>query len=493
MDKNYTTYSYEDGYGYGDYVDPYSSQANSNSYEYQASLFDVNTIFRDMKQDDCIIDPSIRSYLSDKVLRLVKKSIKGDCFMEDKHILDIFKYFYKAYSHIVNVTPNDYHWHYLLSKMDNWLLKTITDSRVLYSVLTTIAICKKFNTILQKFQTDVCQTQWALRDFVSKEGLWEAVKDSFDGKSFMPYYCGGDDEKNERDTIKNLTLQLKDKLEKGIQSGIRQAKKDIDKYREFMGNSVGDTIAELDYIDVYLDPAIMKAVAVSGKSINKFVDKVIDSSTESLGGVPKVYQESIFEAEEIDEIEGIENLIHPALYRDLFVKTTKYHMNFDVYLDDSASMTGTCSLGNNKSIRQRLLVRFIALKLHKLGMLRDIYLFDQSLRKINFANLLTARLGGGTDFTQIIKNIKKIGRPGIIITDGHASMNEFSEKAYMINISGVGGYCSSLYNKSVPLAKMVAKNKYVYWDDGKFYHSKIVEHNGSYDSKYYYIEQGRKF
>ena len=493
MDQHWTTYSYEDGYGYGDYHNPHGSQANQESYEYQASLFDVNTIFRDITQDECIIDPPVRSWLSEKVLRLVKKSIKGDFLMQDKHVLDIFKYFYKAYSHTVNVTPDDYHWHYLLSKMDNWLLKTITDSRVLYSVLTTIAICKKFNNVLQKFQNDCTNVQWALKEFVNCDGLWEAIKASFEGKSFMPYYCGGGDEANMRDHIKNLTLDLKNKLEKGVQSGIRQAKKDIDKYREFMGKSAGESSAELDYIEVYLDPDILRAVTVSGKSINKFVDKIIDSSTESLGGVPKVYQESIFEAEEIDEIEGIENLIHPALYRDLFVKTTKYHMNFDVYLDDSGSMTSTCSLGSGNNIKQRLLVRFIALKLHKLGMLRDIYIFDTRMEKVSFNNLLTARMGGGTDFTQIVQNIKKTGRPGIIITDGHASMQEFSEKAYMINISGGGGYCGSIDDKAAPLAKMVRQNKYVYWDSGKFYHSKIVEHPGSYDHKYYYIEEGKQF
>jgi hypothetical protein len=489
MDKKWTTYNYEEGYG--DYIDPYSSKANLNSYEYQASLFDVDTIFRDAKQDDCILDPPIRSYLSAKVLRIVKKSIKGECLMQDKHILDIFKYFYKAYSHTVSITPDDYHWHYLLSKMDNWLLKTITDSRVLYSLLTTIAICKKFNNILQKFQSDVQGISYALRECVKEEGVWEAVKDSFDGKSFMPYYCGGNDEDDGGEKLKKLTLDLKDKLQKGIQSGIRQAKKDIDNYREFMGKTAGDNSQELDYLDIYLDPEIVKAVSVSGKSINKFVDKVIDSSTESLGGVPKSYQESIFEAEEITDIEGIENLIHPALYNDLFVKTTKYHMNFDVYLDDSGSMNGNCLIGNGKSIKQRLLVRFIALKLQKLGMLRDVYLFDSGIKKINFTELLSARLGGGTDFTQLIVNIKKTGRPGIILTDGSANMNQHSEKAYMINISSYHG--QRVWDLNNAIAKMVKKGKYVYWDNGNFYKAKFETHDDYGGNPYTSIIKGSKF
>lgn len=490
MDKGWTTYNYEDGYGYGDYKDPYSSQANQDSYEYQASLFDVSTIFRDMTQDECIIDPPIRSYLSEKVLRLVRKSIKGEFLMQDKHVLDIFKYFYNAYTHTVNVTPDEYHWHYLLSKMDNWLLKTITNSRVLYSALTTIAICKKFNNVLQKFSNDMMNKRYSLQEFVKNEmQLWDAVTSSFERKSILPYFCGEDEL---RDFIKNKTLELKDKLEKSIQSGIRQAKQDIDKYREFMGKSAGDASAELDYIEVYLDPQVIRAVAVSGKSINKFVDKVIDTSTESLGGVPKSYQESIFECEEIDEVEGIENLIHPALYRDLFAKTIKHHMNFDVYLDDSGSMNNTCYLENSKSIKQRLLVRFIALKLHKLGMLRDIYLFDTRLKKIPLQDLLTARMGGGTDFTQLIQNIKKTGRPGIIITDGHARMDEFSEKAYMINICG--HYSSGhITEKLEPMGKMVSKGKYVYWDSSSFYKSKLVSYDGYDNDSYYRIEQAKKF
>jgi len=482
----YTHYSFEKGYH-----NPYSEKADPYSYEYQASLFDVQTIFHDIRQEDCIIDPPVRSWMSDKVLRLVKKSIKGDCFMQDQHILDIFKYFYNAYTHRVNVTPEQYHWHYLLSKMDNWLLKTITNSRLLYSVLTTIAICKKFNSVLQKFSGDIKNSGWELKDFVNNvEGIWNSIKSSFDKESIVPYYCGGDDEDTTGEYIKMLTLDLKSKLEKSVQSGIRQAKKDIDNYREFMGNSAGESSAELDYMEVYLDPSITKAVAVSGKAINKFVDKVIDSSTESLGGVPKIYQENIFEAEEIDEIEGIENLVHPALYNDLFVKTTKYHMNFDVYLDDSGSMNGNTYVGNGKPIKTRLLVRFIALKLQKLGMLRDIYIFDSNLKKVPFADLLTARLGGGTDFTQLIENIQKTGRPGIIITDGHANMNTHSEKAYMINISYDG---MRLWDKQFAMKKMVKAGKYVYWDDGNFYRSKLTQESGYNNEMYCVIKQGKKF
>ena len=94
---------------------------------------------------------------------------------------------------------------------------------------------------------------------------------------------------------------------------MRQAKKDIDKYREFSGNSAGDSEADLDYLSVYLDPKIIKAISVSGNSINKFVTKIIDTSVETLGGVAKTYQESIFDADDIQDVEGLENLIHPAL------------------------------------------------------------------------------------------------------------------------------------------------------------------------------------
>ena len=487
----HTHYSFERGYH-----NPYSGKADPSSYEYQASLFDVQTIFQDMRQEDCIIDPPIRSWMSDKVLRLVKNGVTGkggstQFLMKDHHVLDIFKYFYQAYDHTVNVEPENYHWHYLLSKMDNWLLKTITDTRLLYSVLTTIAICKKFNNVLNKFNRDVENMSWQARDSYD---IWQAIKDSFDGKTAFPYWMGDEDTYNK---LGELTKDLKNLLEKSIQSGLRQAKKDIDKYREFMGNSAGDSSAELDYMEVYLDPEIISAVNVSGNSINKFVDKIIDTSTESLGGVPKHYQESIFEAEEIDDIEGIENLIHPALYRDLFVKTTKYHMNFDVYLDDSGSMTGYAYLGNGKRVRQRILVRFIALKLKKLGILRDVYIFDSTLKKIEFSKLLTARLGGGTDFTQLINNIKKTGRPGIIITDGHASMGSHSDKAFMINISGAHNYGPSVNSSDCPMAKMVKDNKYVYWNNGKFYHSILEPRSystlGETDVLYYNVLQGKSF
>ena len=157
-----THYSFEKGFH-----NPYSENADPYSYEYQASLFDVQTIFKDEKQEGCIIDPPIRSYLSSKVLRIVKDACTGSSrgqakplHLSSNYILDIFKYFYQAYQHTVNVTPDLYHWHYLLTRMDNWLLKTITDSRVLYSTLATIAICKKLNDLLHKTSDKINSIDW---------------------------------------------------------------------------------------------------------------------------------------------------------------------------------------------------------------------------------------------------------------------------------------------------------------------------------------------
>ena len=488
MDE-YTHYSFEKGYH-----NPYSDNADPLSYEYQASLFDVQSIFKDEKQEGCIIDPPIRSYLSQKVLTIVDQHCSTThyhkCLLSPHYVLDIFKYFYQAYDHLLNVTPEKYHWHYLLTKMDNWLLKTITDSRVLYSVLATCAIVKKIDNVLRNAQKKIGNIEW---QFQSVEVNWmDVLMSSMEGKTHDRFkYYAGDPE--QREGIMDVLKSIPSNVEKAIQSGLRQAKKDIDKYREFSGNSAGDSEADLDYLSVYLDPKIIKAISVSGNSINKFVTKIIDTSVETLGGVAKTYQESIFDADDIQDVEGLENLIHPALYKELYVKTTKYHMNFDVYLDDSGSMTGRSYLKDGSSITSRILVRFIAIKMRHLGILKDTYIFDSRIEKVSFDNLLSARLGGGTDFTPIVENVIKNNRPAIVITDGQGSMRCYSDKVFFININT--GWWGSIYDgKKSFLAKTVSEGKYALWDKGDFYQAKLEPRATSYDKdvSYYDITPGKK-
>ena len=58
--------------------------------------------------------------------------------------------------------------------------------------------------------------------------------------------------------------------------------------------------------------------------------------------------DSIFDADDVHEISNIENFSHLALFHELDVETSKYFLNFDIFIDDSGSMTCSYSFNNKR-------------------------------------------------------------------------------------------------------------------------------------------------
>ena len=117
----------------------------------------------------------------------------------------------------------------------------------------------------------------------------------------------------------------------------------------------------------------------------------------------------------------------------------------DLYLDCSGSMSSQRSF-EGSSLRMIDLVKGIAMVLYRMGMIENLYFFDGSLYKIDNINeisILSFSRSGGTDFNNVVNQIKKHGNNSVIITDGYDSCEEYTDKAFWI---GVGGTEFSSYH-----------------------------------------------
>jgi hypothetical protein len=108
-------------------------------------------------------------------------------------------------------------------------------------------------------------------------------------------------------------------------------------------------------------------VALNGEALAKFVKFVINKAVSYSTGKRYTVEESIFDADDIEDISNIENLSHFALLNDLSVMENRYIMNFDIFIDDSGSMGCHYNL-NGKRIELRHLARMIAFKMHAMKM-----------------------------------------------------------------------------------------------------------------------------
>ena len=224
----------------------------------------------------------------------------------------------------------------------------------------------------------------------------------------------------------------------------------------------GNDAASIEMIDMLIDPRLSQLINIKQTNIREFLKTTIDRATESTTGKATIIEESIFDSENIDDLINIENFAHVALYDDLTTRTKKYHVSFDVYIDDSGSMDSSFRL-EDVSVTYRNLARMLAFKLLDMQLLRDCYLFshENTLTKINNEHLFSAHIGGGTDIAQCIYNAEKIGRPAIIVTDG---WDRIPEECYYKDCFILILDCSAT---DISFKKF-AENKQILFYDGEF-------------------------
>ena len=358
-------------------------------------------------------------------------------------VTDAFKTFYNGINKL-KITPDKYWWHYLMTKMNNHLMKLVTKGNKGYSYIAMRAIMERIIKLFNEMTDD-------------------------DQKEMID---------NANEAIAQGGIPNLEGLEKAIQLGLNKARKDIKNAEENFGKNAGKGLKDdLDMCDIAIDPKVSKALSVNRHEINKFVKHVADRAIEATYGVPEVIEESFFDSDtaDVDDIINMEDFSHAALLSDVSVRRKRYSINFDIYLDDSGSMNSTINVGG-KYIKMSTLARILGLKLHLMGLVKDIYLFSCDIRKVTIGELFKVRWGGGTNIEACIANAKKENKASIIITDGWDSINTYFNKCYFV---GLG-----LRQTSGDFSRYSETGKYHFYDDGKFLESRVKEETAYDNTKY---------
>ena len=362
-------------------------------------------------------------------------------------IMDAFNHWYQD-SKNYDIQPDKYWWHSLLQKVDNHLLQFATNGKAGFSYAAAAQIIEVINKLFKEYGDDLKDK---IKDYNKALKNGEPAPD-------------GDFEK---------------KLDSCANSAKNKIRKDIDKMEKASKTAgKGNGATDVEMIDMLTDPRLSKLIDIKQSNLKEFLKTTIDRATQATSGKATIIEESLFDSESIDDLVNIENFAHVALFDDLTTRTKKYHVSFDVYIDDSGSMDSHFRLGgwDGPSVTYRNISRMLAFKLLDMQLLRDTYLFSHSdtLTKIKNEHLFSAHIGGGTDIAQCIYQAKKVGRPAIIVTDGWDRIPEdcYYKDCFILILD-----C----NQTDESFSKFAKNKQIIFYDGEF--SDAVIADGRYGDK----------
>ena len=370
--------------------------------------------------------------------------------------LDCFKVWFND-KRIISVNPKMYWFHYFLTNLDNHLLRMITQDKF------------GFSYIAAKVVIDIIGK-------VFYDNNYNNIEEQIDKLNQL--IINGEDPS---------TNDLGKSLDSAATRAMNKIKKNIKKADE-LGIGKGSHPADLKMVDSLLDSGILNQVNITKKQINEFVKHIIDCATESIGGQVKVREESIFEADDIDDINNVENFLHEVLYPELSVNERKYYISFDVYIDDSGSMSGYAYFKNSKGKETRTTLRALArifvYKLLKLNILRNVYLFSSTdqLLKLNESEIFNKTFNGGTDIKQCINKSKEKRRPSIIVTDGYDHFdkeNDYYDKVYFVVLD-----CHELPDC---FEKYYKNNQILFWINGIFEKPELITKDYGGNREYTYI------
>ena len=353
----------------------------------------------------------------------------------DNLLSDIYKHWNnsdKQYS----IRPDKYWWHYMLSRVDNHLFQKLTNNNTLYSYLATTKTINMLARLVKEH---------------SAEDLEQFAKD-------MQAQAEGDPDAKPDQSIL-------EKIEKASTAAQNQIKKEIDKAESLPGGMLsGDTAADIEQLESLPKDVLNKLKSIQKGQIANFLKSTIDYAIEATTGKDRVLEESIFETDEIDDISNIENFAHIALFDDLMVTKKTKHVSFDIYIDDSGSMTSRMYGGDFNGSFRRTIAHLLSFRLMQLNILRKTYLFSSTgeLKEINKKDLFKPYFNGGTDIYQCIQQAKKQNRPAILVTDGYDSFDKNK------------GYYKDMYilviGESLPdcFIKYAENNQILFFNNGKF-------------------------
>jgi hypothetical protein len=214
----------------------------------------------------------------------------------------------------------------------------------------------------------------------------------------------------------------------------------------------------------------LASVRLSLGSVKEKIKKLLDKSVSYFSAKDSTHFEDILNADDIAGLQDYE-LLHPNLRKimleDILVKEVKKVGKIDIYIDISGSMSSSCGVKdvNDRYISKIDFAKSFALKLEEMGMLNEIYLFDNRVVKAKKDPISISMIdaNGGTTINNAVRSIERNGVNALVITDAEDSCNEYSDKAFFIGVEGAN---FSHFNKKT-IAEYSEKSQVIIFDGNK--------------------------
>lgn len=418
-----------------------------NEYKREYELRENRQKRIDDAQPKCIINNSLSKEDGQLVFKGFGSSIPShNGFIQtqgaDNLLSDIYKHWHSS-DKKYDIRPDKYWWHYILSRVDNHLLQKLTNNNTLYSYVATEKTVELLIKLLKQH---------------APEELEQFAND-------MQAQASGDPNAQPNKDILNSI----DKFSNSAQNSIKKKISDIESLPG--GMMSGDAASDIEQLEALPKDIMSKLKSIKKGQIANFLKATIDYAIEATTGKERVLEESIFEADEIDDISNLENFAHVALFDDLMVTKKTKHVSFDIYIDDSGSMASKEYGGDFNGTTRRTLAHLLSFRLMQLNILRKTYLFSSSkqLKEIDKKDLFKPLFNCGTNIYQCIEQAKKQNRPSILVTDG---CDRFDRTK---------GYYKDMYilviGDSLPkcFGKYAENNQILFFKNGKFTNKYLIE------------------
>jgi hypothetical protein len=313
----------------------------------------------------------------------------------------------------------------LINKASDYYFKTVTSTSNFNSYVLTSEIAKQLLLLYKQENPD---------------GPGNCGENGPSGKSGMQQMLekmGGN---------KRGDQQVQDAMDKARENAEKEIEQKENAADTAGGLSAGKDLGSLSFGDIkeFMDyMEAIKHINLKSDLINNFVKTTLKLSKTYFSSKYKEFEEELLEAEEVDDLMGLENLA-PQMKKvhldDIVTHARQYHMKFDVYVDISGSMGSNIYSykSNSPSISGLDMAKITCLKLKQLGYVDDVYPFESRLHPVlrDALSIATMHVTGGTDIDEVIRNIQKTGKPSVVITDMEDHISLYNDNVYFIGILG---------------------------------------------------------
>ncbi len=419
------------------YHDPYYSGNSGKSSKGRWSdddFYGSSTFFRGAskytytREKTNIVDPELSyweaSTLHESIRSEITKSGEGHISsLYEQGIVpkDVVEDIYKSYYYtpdgmaLINLDKPELAWKAkLLDKLSSYYLKPITRSNELYSTIVTKTIVHNLlRLIYQK---------------AKEQGI-------------------DPDTKEGREKMKQMCQQMGDgqdgQLEKMVEKVAAESTEDLSKVKaaaeEMFGKEAAKNLESRELLkDIDTLKAFAKEFSINPAALSKFVKGCEKNIVSYFNANSDIYEEPFLEADEVHDIQELEQLLPILRYtglEDMVVDAIKSSFKFDIYLDASGSMSDGIRLSGGGSRTRYQLGIYLTIRLNALGLVKKMFLFDNTVRHIKTSmDLYKAHWGGGTSFSSVLNSIRRENRPSVVLTDMQDTISSYVKSTYFVGL-----------------------------------------------------------